>query len=96
RIAIAKGDTQRFNLILAQYQVAPGVTHERLWLETMEDVLAGTRKVVDSSNGRNLLYLPIAGSATPSKLPAAGVAAAASDDASVDVPDTTSDPGSQP
>ncbi|HET8898705.1 MAG TPA: FtsH protease activity modulator HflK [Rhodanobacteraceae bacterium] len=75
RVATATGDAARFNLILAQYQAAPEVTRKRLWLETMESVLADNRKVVDDGNGRNLLYLPIDGKAT--KLPPATTAAAA-------------------
>ena len=59
RIARAQGDTERFNLLLTQYKAAPEVTRKRLWLETMEGVLAGNRKVLDGSGGRNILYLPM-------------------------------------
>ena len=67
RIARATGDSQRFDLLLSQYKAAPEVTRKRLWLETMEGVLAHNRKVVDGSNGRNVIYLPMdhAGSASP-------------------------------
>lgn len=61
RVALAKGNAARFTQILAEYEAAPEVTSRRLWLETMEDVLAGNRKVIDGSEGRNLLYLPVAG-----------------------------------
>lgn len=67
RIAGAEGDVQRFNLILAQYKMAPQVTRTRLWLETMEDILAAHPKVVDGSNGRNVFYLKLgSGQATTS------------------------------
>ncbi|GAB3039329.1 MULTISPECIES: FtsH protease activity modulator HflK [Oleiagrimonas] len=59
RIARATGDTERFKLLLAQYRAAPQVTRERLWLETMESVLANNPKVFDGSNGRNMIYLPV-------------------------------------
>ncbi len=58
-IAAATGDAQRFSLIDAQYSAAPEVTRKRLYLETMQDVLARNQKVIDQSNGKNLLYLPL-------------------------------------
>jgi membrane protease subunit HflK len=58
RIARAQGDTQRFNLLLKEYQAAPEVTRRRLWLETMEEVLANNPKVIDGSGGRNIINLP--------------------------------------
>ncbi len=59
RVARATGDAERFDLLLTQYRAAPTVTRERLWLETMETVLAKNPKVIDGSNGRNMLYLPL-------------------------------------
>ncbi|MBI1359916.1 MAG: FtsH protease activity modulator HflK [Alphaproteobacteria bacterium] len=51
-VAIAQGDAERFNLIYDQYQKAPKVTRERMYLETMERVLGRSNKVViDSKNG---------------------------------------------
>lgn len=58
RIARAQGDTARFDLLLAQYKAAPEVTRERLWLETMEHVMAHNTKVIDGSGGRNIINLP--------------------------------------
>ena len=58
RIARAQGDTARFNLLLAQYKLAPEVTRKRLWLETMEQVMADNPKVIDGSGGRNIINLP--------------------------------------
>ena len=59
-IAHAEGETQRFLSIMNQYQKAPQVTRERMYLETVEDVLANTSKiVVDMKQGNSLMYLPI-------------------------------------
>lgn len=59
-IARATGDAQRFTELLAQYEKAPKVTRERLYLETMQEVLGRSNKVlVDIKKGNNLLYLPI-------------------------------------
>ena len=58
RIARAQGDTARFDLLLAQYKAAPEVTRKRLWLETMEQVMARNTKVIDGSDGRNIINLP--------------------------------------
>jgi len=59
-IANAEGDASRFQQILAEYDKAPGVTRERMYLETMQEVLSSTNKVlVDQKKGGNLLYLPL-------------------------------------
>lgn len=59
-IAQAEGDSQRFRSVLAEYQKAPGVTRDRLYLETMQQVYTNVSKVmVDSRSGSNLLYLPL-------------------------------------
>jgi membrane protease subunit HflK len=66
RVATAEGDAQRFSLIAAEYKAAPEVTRKRLYIETMQKVLAESSKVIDLSGGKNLLYLPIdAGKSTP-------------------------------
>jgi membrane protease subunit HflK len=90
RIAAATGDAARFDLILAQYRAAPEVTRKRLWLETMESVLAGNRAVIDTSHGRNLLYLPVEGK--PKPLPDAAAAAASAQDDSASASSTGSQP----
>ncbi len=59
RIATAEGDAQRFSLIESEYKAAPEVTRKRLYIETMQKVLAESSKVIDLSGGKNLLYLPI-------------------------------------
>ena len=59
RVARAQGDAQRFLSMLKEYRAAPAVTRERLWLETMEQIMAANTKVVDGTSGRNILYLPL-------------------------------------
>jgi modulator of FtsH protease HflK len=58
RVARATGDASRFELLLKQYKAAPEVTRKRLWLETMEQVMAKNPKVIDGSGGRNIINLP--------------------------------------
>jgi len=59
-IAEAKGDASRFDQLLVEYEAAPEVTRKRLYLETMEDVLGNSKKVImDVKGGNNLMYLPI-------------------------------------
>ena len=58
--ATAQGDSARFTQILSEYQKAPVVTRERMYLETMQQILGATSKVlVDQKAGQNLLYLPL-------------------------------------
>lgn len=65
RVARATGDAERFNLLLKEYKAAPAVTRQRLWLETMEEVMARNTKVVDGSGGRNIINLPGAAASAP-------------------------------
>ncbi|TAL11744.1 MAG: FtsH protease activity modulator HflK, partial [Frankiales bacterium] len=59
-VAQAEGDAQRFKSVLAEYQKAPGVTRDRLYIDTMQQVYSNVTKVmVDSRQGSNLLYLPL-------------------------------------
>ena len=56
----AQGDAARFRQVLTEYEKAPAVTRERIYLETMQQILAATSKVVvDQKAGQNLLYLPL-------------------------------------
>ncbi|MBV8634779.1 MAG: FtsH protease activity modulator HflK [Burkholderiaceae bacterium] len=56
----AKSDTERFKQVLAEYQKAPAVTRDRMYLETMQQIFSNTTKVmVDSKNGNSLIYLPV-------------------------------------
>lgn len=59
-VAQAQGDAQRFSSVLAEYQKAPTVTRDRMYLETMQQIYGSVTKVlVDSRQGSNLLYLPL-------------------------------------
>jgi membrane protease subunit HflK len=59
-IANAEGDISRFKQILVQYDKAPGVTRERMYLDMMQQVMGNVSKVmVDQKNGNSLLYLPL-------------------------------------
>jgi membrane protease subunit HflK len=59
-VAQAEGDAQRFRSVLTEYQKAPGVTRDRLYIDTMQQVYSNVSKVmVDSRSGSNLLYLPL-------------------------------------
>jgi modulator of FtsH protease HflK len=60
-IASSEGEATRFSAVLAEYSKAPEVTRQRLYLETMEEVLSKNGKVVlDVTDGANsLMYLPI-------------------------------------
>ena len=55
----SEGEADRFNQILAEYLKAPEVTKERLYRETLEEVLSITNKVVVDGNSNSLMYLPI-------------------------------------
>jgi len=58
--AEAAGDASRFDQLLVQYEIAPEVTRKRLYLETMEDVLGNSKKVImDVEGGNNVMYLPV-------------------------------------
>ncbi|HVY64195.1 MAG TPA: FtsH protease activity modulator HflK [Gammaproteobacteria bacterium] len=59
-VANAEGESDRFSQILTQYQKSPAVTRERMYLETLESVLASSAKVlVDTKSNNSLLYLPL-------------------------------------
>ena len=59
-MAQAQGDTQRFNSVLGEYQKAPQVTRDRMYLDTMQQIYSGVNKIIiDSKSGGNLMYLPL-------------------------------------
>jgi len=59
-IADAEGEAQRFTQLLEAYERAPGVTRQRLYFETLEQVLGNTNKVlVDTKGSGNVMYLPL-------------------------------------
>lgn len=57
----AQGDSSRFLQLAAEYAGAPAVTHRRLYLETMEEVMGRANKIMidDTAGDGNLLYLPL-------------------------------------
>ena len=58
KVARAQGDAARFSLLVDAYQNSPEVTRKRLWLETVQEVLSGNRKVV-GGDSRQLIYVPM-------------------------------------
>ena len=59
-VAQAQGDAQRFKSVLTEYQRAPQVTRDRMYLDTMQQIYSSVTKVlIDSRQGSNLLYLPL-------------------------------------
>jgi membrane protease subunit HflK len=59
-VATAQGDSQRFRSVFAEYQKAPQVTRDRMYLDAMQQIYGNVTKVlVDSRQGSNLLYLPL-------------------------------------
>jgi modulator of FtsH protease HflK len=76
-VAQAEGDAARFRQVLAEYEKAPGVTRERLYLDTVQQIMASSTKVmIDQKAGNNILSLPLdrliqGGNATTVSVPAA-------------------------
>jgi modulator of FtsH protease HflK len=59
-IASSEGEASRFKQVLVEYNKAPAVTRDRLYLDMMQQMLSGTSKVlIDQKSGTNLLYLPL-------------------------------------
>jgi len=59
-IANAEGDASRFKQVLVEYEKAPVVTRERMYIDMMQQIMSSSSKVlVDQKNGSNLLYLPL-------------------------------------
>jgi modulator of FtsH protease HflK len=59
-IAKAEGEANRFNQLLTEYERAPEVTRQRLYLDAIESVLANTNKILlDTEGSNNLMYIPI-------------------------------------
>lgn len=81
-VAQAEGDAQRFKSVLFEYQKAPAVTRDRLYIDAMQQVYSNVTKVmVDSRAGSNLLYLPL-----DKLIQASGGSAASGQAASVNAP----------
>ncbi len=58
-MARAEGDARRFTSVVSEYARYPGVTRDRMYIETMEQVLSNTTKILIDQKGSNVLYLPL-------------------------------------
>jgi membrane protease subunit HflK len=59
-VGTATGDASRFGSVLAEYNKAPEVIRERMYLETMQQMFANASKVlIDTKSSNNMLYLPL-------------------------------------
>jgi membrane protease subunit HflK len=81
----AEGDAARFRQVVSEYNKAPQVTRDRLYIEAMQQIMTNTTKVlIDQKGGNNLLYLPLdkimqatgTGTAEPTSKPAESAPAA--------------------
>lgn len=75
RVARAEGDAKRFDLIAGEYRAAPEVTRKRLYIETLQQVVSGTPKVIDFTGGKNLLQVPVPNGGKTVTLPPEAAAA---------------------
>jgi membrane protease subunit HflK len=59
-VSVATGNAARFDKIVAEYAKAPAVTRDRMYIETMQQILSSTSKVmIDARTGTNQIYLPL-------------------------------------
>ena len=59
-VAQAQGDAQRFKSVLTEYQRAPVVTRDRMYVDTMQQIYSSVTKVlVDTRQGSNMLFMPL-------------------------------------
>ncbi|CAA0116972.1 Modulator of FtsH protease HflK [BD1-7 clade bacterium] len=58
-VAESTGEAQRFTALLGEYEKAPGVTRERLYLDTMQRVMTNSSKVMVDTDAGSLMYLPL-------------------------------------
>ena len=81
----ARGETSRFLELLAVYQMSPTVTRERLYLQTVEEVLANSSKIlVDTESSGNMMYLPL-DRLTQGSLPRTGGSSSGNNQGNVDI-----------
>jgi membrane protease subunit HflK len=60
KILAAQGQVSKFEQLLPEYKLAPKVTKDRLYLETMEQVYSNTTKIIVNTSGSgNMMYLPL-------------------------------------
>ena len=59
-LANAEGEASRFKQVLTEYNKAPQVTRDRMYIETVQQIMSSTSKILlDAKGGGNLLYLPL-------------------------------------
>jgi len=59
-IAVADGDASRFDQLLTEYSKAPEVTRQRMYIDSLQDVMTASSKImIDVEGGNNMLYLPL-------------------------------------
>src|SRR5439155_1464281 len=58
-VAQSQGDAQRFKSLLTEYQRAPQVTRDRLYIEAMQQIYGNVTKVLIETRQGSLLYLPL-------------------------------------
>jgi len=81
----AQGEAARFNALLESYRIAPAITRERMYVDTLGEIYSkGNKVVVDPDNANNILYLPMEGGA-----PRADLTGGSRDRAPVAVPSLT-------
>jgi membrane protease subunit HflK len=80
-VASSEGNAARFKQVLTEYQKAPAVTRDRMYLETMQQIFSNTSKLMlDTKNNNNMIYLPLdklISQADPAVAPKSAVGAAA-------------------
>ena len=91
-IANAEGEAARFTKILAEYQKAPAVTRDRMYIEAMQQIFTSTTKVmVDTKSNNSMIYLPLDKLIAQTSAEAAAAlqqAPAASSDGAVSAPES--------
>jgi membrane protease subunit HflK len=81
-VANAEGEASRFKQVLVEYNKAPEVTRQRMYLDTVQQVLSSTSKImIDARGSGNLLYLPL-----DKLMQAAGIPAAAASSSEITTP----------
>lgn len=91
-VANAEGNASRFKQVLSEYQKAPAVTRDRMYLETMQQIFANTSKLMmDTKAGNNMIYLPLdkliqQADSNAAKIPSAAGAAQAAGQTTEQIP----------
>jgi membrane protease subunit HflK len=91
----AEGDSDRFKAVYAEYQKAPAVTRDRMYIDAMQAVYSNVTKVmVDTHGGNNLIQLPLDKLTQAAAANAAGAPSAADANTTATVTVTPADPNS--